>query len=133
MNKKLRSLKNFVKVYIDDLIIFSKDFDLYLEHLRKFFQLLKKLKIIINSKKTFLNYLNITLLEQKVDVFKLITTQKRIETLINIKFFIDLETLKRYLRLTKWMRNKITYYTQKTKSLQREKILLLKKSSTIKE
>ena len=101
MNKKLRSLKNFVKVYIDDLIIFSKDFDLYLEHLRKFFQLLKKLKIIINSKKTFLNYLNITLLEQKVDVFKLITTQKRIETLINIKFFIDLETLKRYLRLTK--------------------------------
>ena len=63
INKKLRSLKNFVKVYIDDLIIFSKDFDLHFEHLRKLFQLLKKLKIIINSKKTFLNYFNVTLLE----------------------------------------------------------------------
>ena len=37
INKKLRSLKNFVKVYIDDLITFSKDFDLHLEHLRKLF------------------------------------------------------------------------------------------------
>ena len=90
-----------MKTYIDDLITFSKDFDLYLKHLRKLFQLLKKLKIIINLKKTFLNYFNVILLEQKVDVFKLITTQKRIEILINIKFFIDLKTLKRYLRLTK--------------------------------
>ena len=101
INKKLRLFKNFVKAYIDDLITFSKDFDLHFKHLRKLFQLLKELKIIINSKKTFLNYLNVIFFEQKIDVFKLITTQKRIETLINIKFFIDLETLKRYLRLIK--------------------------------
>ena len=31
------------------------------------------------------------------------------------------------------MKNKIAYYAQKIKSLQREKISLLKKSSTIKE
>ena len=74
INKKLRSFKNFVKTYIDDLMTFSKDFDLYFEHLRKFFQLLRKLKIIINSKKTFLNYFNVIFLEQRVDVFKLITT-----------------------------------------------------------
>ena len=73
MNKELRSLKNFVKVYIDDLITFSKDFDLYFKHLRKLFQLLRELKIIINLKKTFLNYFNVTLLEQRVDIFKLIT------------------------------------------------------------
>ena len=101
MNKKLRSLKNFVKTYIDDLMTFSKDFDLHLKHLRKLFQLLKKLKIIINLKKTFLNYFNVILLEQRVDAFKLITTQKRIEILINIKFSVDLETLKRYLKLIK--------------------------------
>ena len=101
INKKLRPFKNFVKTYIDDLMTFLKDFDLHLKHLRKLFQLLKELKIIINSKKTFLNYFNVTLFEQKVDVFKLITTQKRIKTLINIKFFVDLEALKRYLKLTK--------------------------------
>ena len=63
MNKELRSFKNFVKVYIDDLMTFSKDFDLHFEHFRKFFQLLRKLRIIINSKKTFLNYFNVTLFE----------------------------------------------------------------------
>ena len=74
INKKLRLFKNFVKAYIDDLITFSKDFDLYFEHLRKLFQLLRELKITINSKKTFLNYFNVTLFGQKVDAFKLITT-----------------------------------------------------------
>ena len=101
INKKLRSFKNFVKIYVDDLITFLKKFELHLKHLRKFFQLLKKLKIIINSKKTFLNYFNVIFLEQKIDVFELIITQKRIEILINIKFFIDLEILKHYLKLTK--------------------------------
>ena len=76
INKKLRSFKNFVKVYIDDLIMFSKNFDLHFMHFRKLFQLLRELKIIINSKKTFLNYLNVIFLQQKFDVFELITTQK---------------------------------------------------------
>ena len=63
INKELKSFKNFIKVYVDDLIIFSKNFELHIEHFRKFFQLLKKLRIIINLKKTFLNYLNVTLFE----------------------------------------------------------------------
>ena len=49
INKKLRFLKNFVKIYIDDLIMFSRNFELHFKHFRKLFQLLKKLKIIINS------------------------------------------------------------------------------------
>ena len=101
MNKKLKFFKNFVKVYINDLIIFLKKFELHIEHFRKFFQLLKKLKIIINLKKTFLNYLNVILFEQKVDVFELFIIKKRIEILINIKFFIDFEILKHYFELTK--------------------------------
>ena len=63
INKELKSFKNFVKVYIDDLIIFSKNFELHIKHFRKLFQLLKKLKIIINLKKTFLNYLNVIFFE----------------------------------------------------------------------
>ena len=63
INKKLRFFKNFVKVYVDDLITFLKKFELHFKHLRKFFQLLKKLKIIINLKKIFLNYFNVTLFE----------------------------------------------------------------------
>ena len=61
INKELKSFKNFVKIYVDDLITFSKNFELYIKHFRKFFQLLKELRIIINSKKTFLNYSNVIL------------------------------------------------------------------------
>ena len=55
INKKLRLYKNFVKIYINNLIIFSPIFKIYFIHLRNFFQLLLKLKIIINLKKYFLN------------------------------------------------------------------------------
>ena len=59
--------------------------------------------------------------------------KKRIEVLINIKFFINLEILKHYFKLTKWIKIKIAYYAQKTKPFQREKIFLLKKSFIIEE
>ena len=63
MNKKLQSYKNFVKIYIDDLIVFSLIFKIYFIYLRKFFQLLLKLKIIISFQKIFFNYLNIILFD----------------------------------------------------------------------
>ena len=63
MNKELRSYKDFVKIYIDDLVVFSSIFEMHFIHLRKLFQLLLKLKMIINLKKTFFNYSNITLFD----------------------------------------------------------------------
>ena len=69
-------------------------------HLRNFFQLLLKLKIIINFKKTFFNYLNIILFNQKIDIFDLSIIEKKIEILTKLKIFINLEILKYYLNLT---------------------------------
>ena len=57
--------------------------------------------------------------------------EKKIEVLAKLKFFVDLEILKHYLSLTGWLRNKIFYYVQKTESLQREKIYLLKSFSIV--
>ena len=37
INKKLRFFKNFVKIYVDDLITFLKNFELHFKHFRKFF------------------------------------------------------------------------------------------------
>ena len=69
-------------------------------HFCKFFQLFLRLKIIINSKKIFLNYLSIILFNQKMNVFDLFTIEKKIETLIKLRFLVDLEILKYYLKLT---------------------------------
>ena len=99
INKELRPYKNFVKIYIDDLIIFSSIFEMHFIHLRKLFQLLLKLKIIINFKKTFFNYSSITLLGQKVDTFDLSIIEEKIEALTKLKFSVDLEVLKHYLNL----------------------------------
>ena len=55
--------------------------------------------MIINFKKTFFNYLNIILFDQKIDIFDLLIIEKKIEILIKLKFFADLETLKYYLNL----------------------------------
>jgi hypothetical protein len=47
---------------------------------------------------------------------------------MNINFPTDLEALEHYLGLTRWMRNKISYYAQRADFLQAEKTKLPKGS-----
>ena len=80
--------------------------------------------------KTFLNYLIVVLLEQKIDNFEFITTKKKLKIIFKLQFFVTLKQLKINLNLTNWMRNYVFYYVQLTNSLQIRKILILKNSST---
>ena len=112
---------------------FFKIFNDHVDHLRKLFLKLIKLRIILNVKKTFFNYFNITLLKQKIDVFDLSITKKRIVVVKTIRFFKNLKTFEIYLDLTNYQKNKMTWYAQKTKFLQQKKTRLLRDSSFINE
>ena len=131
MNKTLRDFKNFCRVYIDNIVLFFKIFDDHVEYFRRLFVKLVELRNILNLKKTFLNYSNITLLEQKIDVFDFSTIEKRIVVIKIIRFSKNLKVLKIYLSLTNYQRKKLVWYAQKTNVLQKEKTRLLKNSSTI--
>ena len=108
MNRQLRVFQDFCRVYIDDIMSFFKIFNDHVDHLRKLFSKMIKLRIILSVKKTFFNYFNITLLKQKIDVFDLSITKKRIVVVKTIRFFKNFKTLEIYFDLTNYQRDKMT-------------------------
>jgi hypothetical protein len=58
----LRSHKIYARCYIDDIVIFFKIFEDYIEHLDKIFDLFDTLSIILKGFKAYLEYLLIILL-----------------------------------------------------------------------
>ena len=62
-NKIFRFIREFVKVYINDMIAFSKTLSEHINHLRKMFILFRQRRISLNLKKLFLGYSFVILLE----------------------------------------------------------------------
>jgi hypothetical protein len=114
----------FVKIFIDDIIIFFKNFDNHFAYLKKMFFIFITNKISINLKKTFLNYAFVQLLNQRVDSFELSTNEKKLKIIFKLKFFRTLKQLKTYLDLIDWMTRYVSHYFTVSQSLQNRKIVL---------
>lgn len=56
----------------------------------------------------------------------MIVIVNKIDAIKSLDFFYTLTNLKLYLKLTKYLRNYVLFYVQKTKILQKRKIILLK-------
>ena len=124
-----RLFRYFAKTYVDNIVIFSKTLTNYVSYLHSVFNLLNIKKVILSSKKSFLRFSIVILLDQKVDAFEFIAIVEKIIVIQKLKFSHKLVDLKLYLKLTNWLRNYISFYAQKAKLLQRRKILLLRFSS----
>lgn len=122
----LRSHWDYAKVYMNNIIIFSRSLKDHLNHLKVIFELFASLWILLSSSKTFLNYSFIILLKQKMNDFDLVTTIEKLKTITKLWFSATLNELNIYLDLIKWLQNYVQSYAQIIKSLQRRKILLLK-------
>src|SRR5436189_3184113 len=96
----LQSFKKFIKVYINNIIIFLRTFQDHLQHLREVFTFFKKLHIILNSKKSYLGFLTIDFLGQRISSLSLTITQNKIEVIAKLKFSRNLHNLEIYLELT---------------------------------
>ena len=82
--------------------------------------------VILSFKKSFFEYSLIILFDQIVNVFEMITSEKKLAAIIKLIFSKIFKKLKIYVKLTNWMRNYISYYAQILKLLQKRKILFLK-------
>ena len=113
----LRAYKEFVKTYVNDVVIFFQILEKHIEHLRKVFALFVEINIAFKSFKTFLEYLSIFLLKQKIDNLNLTTIEKKLKTILNFRFFPTFKYLKTYLNKTNYFCQYIFYYVQKAKNL----------------
>ena len=128
IDRLLRKHCEFVKTYMNDIMIFNKTLDEHLFHLNIIFQLFKYMNIVIKSIKTYLNYFSIALFDQKINNLNLIMIEKKLKVIFKFQFLNSFKLLKFYLNLTKWMKNYIFYYAQLSNSFQIKKTLILRKS-----
>src|SRR5439155_14622072 len=98
INDILQSLHEFVQAYINDIIMFSKTLKKHKNHLHYFFFLLIERNIVINSKKTFIRFLIIQFLDQKVSFFSLTITKEKMKIITKLKFSRNLINLEIYFR-----------------------------------
>ena len=125
MNWILHLYKNFVKFYINDLIIFLKILNDHKQHLDTIWFLFNEIEISLNRVKTYLDYSFIILLKQQVDRFNMTISEKWIAVIQKIKFLKNLKDLEIYLDFTEWLWQYIFYYAQLIEFLQQRKIILL--------
>ena len=106
-----------IKVYINDIVIRLETFKQHVVHLRRLFQYLIKKRISLKLIKVFINFLNIILLDNVIDIFELFITQNRIKIIKKLKFSTTVKQLEYYVSLTEYLKNKISHFTQIVKSL----------------
>ena len=129
INRILRKHRNYVRVYVDDIIIFFKFLQEHVIHLIKIFDILNVNNIIIKSEKTFLDYSTVQLLNQKMNFFKLVIAEDKLRIIFKLRFLWNFQQLKTYLNLISWLWNYISYYANIFKSLQKRKTKFFKKDS----
>ena len=81
-------------------MIFSKTLSNYVFYLHNLFSFLNIKKTTFSFKKSFLKFLIIILLNQKINVFEFIAIIKKIIAIQRLKFSYELIDLKLYLRFT---------------------------------
>ena len=89
----------------------------YLDYLRKVFKLFKKYNIAISPEKAFLGYPNIKLLSRRVNSMGLLITKEILAAIAKIEYFTILGLLEYYLKLDRYLREYVYYYTQLAKPL----------------
>ena len=126
-NLFFKNMREFAKIFIDDIIIFSRIKKKHLKHLKTIFERLFFYNVIFNFVKKILSFFFLILLNQIMNALKFIIAKKKLIAIIQLIFSRILNAFEIYLKLTEWMRNYVSYYVQIAESLQNRKTIFLKK------
>ena len=126
INWLFREYRHFVKIYVNDIVVFSRTKIEHEIYLRKIFSMLNKNNISIKFIKIFLNYSSVSFLDQKIDWLNLITFEEKFKTIIKFRFSRTLRQFETYFDLIDWLRDYVVHYVDIFKLLQNRKIELLR-------
>lgn len=120
----LRPLRDFVRAFVDDIIIFSRTLAEHVSHLRQLFQLLRERRASLAPSKSFLGFPSVTLLGQRVDSLGMSTSEDKVRAITALQFPNSLRDLEIFLGMTGWLRTSIPRYAQRAQPLQERKTSL---------
>ena len=131
IDRLFRSFRAFAKTYVNDIVVHLNILQKHLVHFKQIFDMLKINNIFIKSKKIFIDYFIVHLLNQKIDFLELIIVEKKLKIISRLFFSTILQLLKTYLNFTSWLRNYVLWYVEMFKSFQKLKIELFHDESVI--
>ena len=99
IDKILRNHRSFVRIYINDIVIFFKILKKHVMHLKQIFEILNQNSISINSSKIFLKISFINLLNQHVTLLRLLTDKQKLHAIFNLIFSKNLSQFESYFEL----------------------------------
>ena len=126
IDKLLRLHWQYVKIYVNDIIVFFKTKKKHKIYLRTIFFVFKNNNIFIKFIKVFIEYFFVSLLDQKMNFLNLTIVVEKLKIIVKLRFSCNFRQLKSYLKLIDWMKDYISYYVDISKSLQKRKIELLR-------
>jgi len=124
IDRILQQQRLYIRVYVDDIVIFFNMLKEHLKHLHNIFDVLDKMRIYLSLKKFYLAYLSVQLLSQQVDALSLITSEDKLVIIFRIRFSLSLSQLEKYLDLIDYLQQYISHYAAIIKLLQQQKIFL---------
>jgi len=117
--KRISSVINFdfVAVYIDDIVVFSRSFQEHLQHLKLLFERLEEKKIILKPKKCRFGFEEIEFLGHTISAAGIKPKNAKIEALKSIKPPNSKSELKSLLGMITFYRKFVNQFAMRTKSL----------------
>src|SRR6202035_1319877 len=86
MDKLLEEHAEYAKAYIDDILVYSDDYDSHVRHLRAVLATLSAAGITLSPDKCYVGFHSIKLLGHIVDRFGLSTLEEKVEAITSMRF-----------------------------------------------
>lgn len=128
MDTLLRDLREFCKIYIDDIVIASETLSEYLDYLLRFLEIILERNIALNPVKAFVGFPSVILLGRRVDGLGLMTLEERAAAIADIRFPSNAQKLEIWIGLVNWFCHNIPMLSVIMEPLQSAKTQLLKDS-----
>lgn len=126
INNILCNVRDWARVYIDDIICGGTSLKDLLHKLHILFEIFLHYNISIKLTKSYLNYPDVGLLGQRVNSLGLTTSDKKLKAVCLLRYSKALGALKYYLGLISYLRSYIYFYVQIASLLQGLKTRFLK-------
>ena len=104
-------LWNFALIYIDHIVIFSKSFDNYLNHLDQVLKAVAETGITLTTTKCHFAYQSLLLLGQKVSRLGLSTHMEKVSTILNLDEPKNVHDLQIFLGMMVYFYSYVPFYT----------------------
>ncbi len=107
----------FIQAYINNIIIFSNNFNIYVKYIKIIINIFNKGKVYINALKSFVAFLLVQLLKYNINNKNVTKINNRIKIFKKLEILYIFKAFKIYIKIASQLGYKIIQFNYKIKAL----------------